>query len=280
MRYLLYPATDDQAVNFYQRQSEIMQGHILASSSLPPDAGRVSVYKNYKQLPNVFENDFVKKICTLVEKEGITSIVCSNDFVAWELTRMFPSMPVVTIGDGLLSLANRYLSFEKTSQIFITQFEKKHLRKPIITPLQITEILYSVSCLFGQSYASKVFHFVDILEQCPKKGIVVEVGALMGKQSTALALLGQIYEYKELLIVDPWGSNQTPQKDDHVASSDYMKLLKWDYIKKVCEAHINNQRYQNVQIIQNTIENEVKNINDISFVYLDGNHDYKAVFTQ
>lgn len=280
MKYLLYPATDDQSVSFYQRQSKTIQDCIIASASLEPEKEQLLVYKNYKQLPNVFEKDFIKKVSVVIAEEDIAIVFCSNDFVAQELTRMLPNLPVVMIGDGLISLTDRYISFEKDAQIFIDQFEKRYQKKPIITLLQITEILYSVSCLFGESHTSKVFHFIDILEQCPKGGTVIEAGALMGKQSVALALLGQIYEYKELLIVDPWSINEAPQQDAHETVTDFPKLLKWDCIKRICETHINNHRYQNVRVIQNTIENEAKNISNISFIHLDGNHDYKAVTAQ
>ncbi len=280
MKYLLYPATDDQSVSFYQRQSKEMQNCIIASASLDPEKEQLRVYKNYKQLPNVFENAFKDRILTLIGEEDVAAVLCSNDFVAREIMRRLPNMSVVMIGDGLISLIDRYIGFEKAAQVFVNQFEKKYKKNPIITPLQIVEILYSVSCLFGESHTSKVFHFIECLEQCPKEGTVIEVGALMGKQSVALALLGQIYSYKELLIVDPWSVHEAPQHDAHKTVTDFPRSLKWDYIKKICEAHIRNHRYQNFRIIQNTIENEAVNIKDVSFIHLDGNHDYKAVVTQ
>lgn len=152
---------------------------------------------------------------------------------------------------------------------------------PIITPLQITEILYNVSHLFGESYTSKLLYFIDILEQTPQGGRVIEAGALLGKQSVALALLGSIYNYKELLIVDPWGTQMIHQRDGLFDFFSFgLKHCQWDYLKKICEANIHQQRNQNVRVIQNTIEDEVARLDDISFIYLDGNHDYQAVCEQ
>jgi hypothetical protein len=58
------------------------------------------------------------------------------------------------------------------------------------------------------------------------------------------------------------------------------KYYQMNNIKKICEANIYQQRNQNVRMIQNTIEDEITQIDDISFIYLDGNHDYKVVSKQ
>lgn len=133
MKYLLYPAADDQARDFYERQSSKMKEQLIASSSLSQSVKHIQLYQHYHQLPNVFDKNFYEQASALLARENINIIFCSNEFVAHELRQLFDDCDIIVIGDGQYSLTKRYMSFELQAADFFSLFTQKHKRNPIIT---------------------------------------------------------------------------------------------------------------------------------------------------
>jgi hypothetical protein len=166
--------------------------------------------------------------------------------------------------------------------------------KSDLADLEVAAVLRMAGHIYGESNEQKIAAMMGIFGSAPK-GDVVEVGSLVGKSASVLALLARRYRTGNVLAVDPWLAAAATQHDSpETVRVGLVNEWRWDVLPqdfaintypigigginflqqesvKGCEI------YKRDKAVESAVFGRTEYEGRIAVMHIDGNHDYAQV---
>lgn len=248
-------------------------------------------------LPYVYESNFHDFFLSFVAKQNVTRIYAPVAAVHSWLSRFIVDnkLSIRLIGESPIKREmgrfNRLMQKVTNYRSFIDECADGVCD---LSNIEIASVFRMTGNIYGESNDQKIAAMMAIFSSAPK-GDVIEIGSLVGKSASVLALMARRYKVGNVLAIDPWQKGAATQND----SPDNVKVHmvgEWDYeilpqnfsinIMPVGLGHFNFLRmesekgfhtYQKNPHVTTDIFGTTSYTGSISVIHIDGNHDFDKV---
>jgi hypothetical protein len=163
-----------------------------------------------------------------------------------------------------------------------------------LSDIEIAAVFRMAVNIYGESNEQKIAAMMAIFGSAPK-GDVVEVGSLVGKSASVLALLSRRYRIGNVLAIDPWQAAAAPQHDSpETVRVGLVNEWRWDvppqdfaintypigYGSFNClqqESIKGCEIYKRDKAVASPTFGSTEYQGRIAVMHIDGNHDYAQV---
>lgn len=220
MATLVFPSSVPAARDYAQDAQDRGEA-VVGASSLASDP-YAAAFPHWEHLPSIYAEDFSRHLSNLVERFGITRILCPVASVHGFLQRLSAegNLPVKLV--GLMPIRREA---RRVAAIMAEADAAKTLIAAIAedgSPLsrhEVAAVLNQSQAIYGESEPVKVAAMMAVFADMPC-GDVVEIGALCGRTAYVLAHMARRHAIGNVLIVDPWDSEHAIQHDSPVSLLD------------------------------------------------------------
>lgn len=292
---LVFPAPHPDGLKYLEAARERDENVVAATSEsgagLPEGSGELVV------LPYVHEAAFPERFLDLIRQRNITRVYAPVAAVYSWLARFIAerNLAVRLIGESPIrrEMARFNQLMEKVGSYrrFIDECAGGSCD---LGDLEIAAIFRMAGHIYGESNEQKIAAMMAIFSSAPK-GDVVEIGSLVGKSASVLALLARRYRTGNMLAVDPWQADAATQHDspdtvrvDMVGEWEY-EMLPRDFAINVLPIGLGSfnylrqesakgfEAYRADRTVINPVFGRVDYLGRIAVIHIDGNHDYAQV---
>ena len=292
---LVFPATHIEGQSYVQAALERGEGIVQATSE---HLSELSVRSDDTlQLPYVYEPEFVDAFLSLVVSHNIERVFAPAAAVHIWLERFINESGLSLQLIGASPIKREMQKFDKLTAkalSFQTFIHACAQSDNALSTLEIAAIFQMSGNIYGESNDQKIAAMMAVFASAPK-GDVVEIGSLVGKSASVLALLAKRYDIGNFLTIDPWAATPAVQND----SPDLVKvqmISEWtienipldfslnlypigfghsNYIQTESEKGF--YKYKQDLSATTQIFGTVTYTGKISVLHIDGNHDYEKV---
>lgn len=295
MKILVFPANMPEGQAYAVEVSKFGPSPVGASSVAASEQLRKG-FSCWEDLPFVTEATFVEKLIAVVRKHHIEAIVSPHAVVWQSINAILPRhLPEIR-------LLNEHPFDEVLSPLHAAESKQRELRFPasVLTPgsprlpaWAESALILALSRLPGQSTVEKLV-FMANLVAAARPGDMVELGSLWGRSAYAIAMASRYGEAGPLLCVDPWEAQayHQPQSSELLAAAADRLDPEASFRYFVANLavfggrHCNYIRDRSVQAadiyrrsrtILSAPYGSTEYAGEISFLHIDGNHDFAAV---
>lgn len=282
-KILLLPANTTESMDAFFCLKNVTNTIIGASSvSL---SSSVNLYDTYYKIPWITEDNFCQAISELVEKESITKIICTHLGIYKKLAESFP--------ENLLSKPeeNDAYSLKKESLKIraLEHYKQLHSAQEKIPYVEFESLFSYFNQISGNCSEEKFTALMAAGASAPQ-GDYIEIGSFYGKSALAIGWLAK-QNNCQLLCIDPWETNEIPQKEAHLTiglgysdlpiskiksifiSNLYLPLKgSINYLQSYSDTAF--KKYKKNKTIKSEEFGETIYQGKIAFLHIDGNHDY------
>lgn len=292
---LVFPATHPDGREYLEVSRERDENVVAASSvwdaELAAEAGELV------SLPYVDDSDFPELFLGLVEKYNVTRVYAPvaaayswlERFIADQglALRLIGSSPIKREMERFYRLMNKVAAYRD----FVDECAGG---KSGLSDIEIAAVFRTSGHIYGESNEQKIAAMMAIFASAPR-GDVVEIGSLVGKSASVLALLAKRYQTGNVLAIDPWQAAAATQHDSPytvrvglVGEWDYA-MLPQDFAINTYPVGLGGFNYLRLESAQGyeyfktslSVESETFGRVDyqgkIAVMHIDGNHDYAQV---
>lgn len=292
---LVFPATHPDGREFLEVARERDDNVVVASSVW--DAELAEQMGELVVLPYIDEQSFPQQLLDLVAKRNIARIYAPVAAVYSWLERFIAEkgLAIRLIGSSPIKREmerfDRLMSKVAMYRRFIDECAGG---KCDLSDIEIAAVFRMAGHIYGESNEQKIAAMMSIFSSAPK-GDVVEVGSLVGKSASVLALLARRYRVGNVLAIDPWQAAAATQHD-----SPYTVRVglvgEWDYTMLPQDFAINTfpigfgsfnylrlesaKGYEHLKAnlaVETPTFGRVDYQGRIAVMHIDGNHDYAQV---
>ncbi|SEI18972.1 class I SAM-dependent methyltransferase [Tardiphaga sp. OK245] len=294
MNVLIFPSSVDESVRLAadaRRSGDV----VIGSSSLAVDPN-AAFFDRWEHLPYLGEQDFLTKLCELIEREGIQEIATphSPTYLALE-----QSLPRILPGVSLRGTSPYGAQMERVSRanaegarcaLIVDGIADKENSIPVGL---LSAILAQADQIHGECTKEKLLAICGIFSDSPR-GDVIEIGSLFGKSAYVLNRLATHFGVGATLAVDPWDMETSVQKDSSVLIQQYTRVWDWNRIfdgflltmQACCCGDFNYIRassmsaygqYDGGAVVVSEQFGRTELAGSIAILHIDGNHDESAV---
>lgn len=291
---LVFPATHPDGREYLEVSRERDERVVAASSIWDAelaDQGELVV------LPYVDDSDFPSLFQELVDRHNITRVYAPVAAAYSWLERFIAEqgLPLRLIGSSPIKREmarfDRLMAKVASYRDFIDECAGG---KCDLSDIEIAAVFRMAGHIYGESNEQKIAAMMAIFGSAPK-GDVVEVGSLVGKSASVLALLARRYGTGNVLAVDPWQAAAATQHDSpETVRVGLVNEWRWDvppqdfaintypigygsfnYLRQ--ESVRGYETFRKEKSVQSPIFGRVDYEGRIAVMHIDGNHDYAQV---
>lgn len=292
---LVFPATHPDGREYLEAAREREENVVAASSVW--DAELAGEIGGLVVLPYVYEQIFHSRFLNLVRKRNITRVYAPvaavyswlNRFISENnlAIRLVGNSPVKREIERFSKLMGKVASYRN----FIDECAGG---QSDLSNLEIAAVFRMASNIYGESNEHKIAAMMAIFSSAPK-GDVIEIGSLVGKSASVLALLARRYQIGNVLAIDPWELEAATQHDaPHTVRVDIVN--EWEYEMQPQDFAINMlpvglgcfnylrqesakgfEVYSENRVIVSQEFGQVEYQGKIAIIHIDGNHDYAKI---
>ena len=292
---LVFPATHPDGLKYLEEAREHDENVVAATSECGVELqgwfGELIV------LPYVHETAFQHCFLDLVNRHNINRVYAPVAAVYSWLSKFITErkLELVLVGESPIKREmerfNRQIDKVASYRCFIDECAGG---VSDLTDLEIASVFRTANHIYGESNEQKIAAMMAIFYSAPK-GDVVEVGSLVGKSASVLALLARRYQTGNVLAVDPWQSDAATQYDspetvrvDMVGEWEY-EMLPQDFIINLLPIGLSSFNYlrqksakgfeifRDSRTVTSYAFGTVNYLGRIAVIHIDGNHDYAEV---
>lgn len=292
---LVFPATHPDGQKYLEAARESEERVVAASSEW--DAESAGGLGELVVLPYVHEPTFPIRFLELIRSHNITRVYAPVAAVYSWLDHFIAenNLAIRLLGDSPIKQEmkrfNRLMDKVTNYRRFIDECAGG---KSDLSNLEIAAVLRMAGNIYGESNEHKIAAMMAIFSSAPK-GDVVEIGSLVGKSASVLALLARRYRIGNVLSIDPWESKAATQHDspdtvrvDMVGEWEY-EMLPQDLAINMLPAGLGSFNYlrhesatgfdlfRENHTVVSPIFGRVDYQGRIAVIHIDGNHDYAQV---
>jgi hypothetical protein len=292
---LVFPATHPDGREYLEVSRERDERVVAASSvwdaELAAETGSLSI------LPYVDDPAFPAHLMALVDQHHVTRIYAPVAAAYSWLERFIAErgLPLRLIGSSPIKReVARFDQLMKKVSSWRGFIDCCAGGKSDLHDLEIAAVLRMANHIYGESNEQKIAAMMAIFASAPK-GDVVEVGSLVGKSASVLALLARRYRIGNVLAIDPWQAEAATQHDSpETVRVGLVNEWRWDvppqdfavntypigfggfnYLRM--ESIKGCAHYQKQRSVESPVFGRTDYAGCIAVMHIDGNHDYAQV---
>lgn len=292
---LVFPATHPDGQKYLEAARERDENFVAASSEW--DAELAGEIGELVVLPYVHEPTFPSLFLELVMARNITRVYAPVAAVYSWLNRFIAenNLAIRLVGDSPIKREmerfNKLMGKVANYRRFIDECAGG---KSDLSNLEVAAVFRMAGNIYGESNEHKIAAMMAIFSSAPK-GDVVEIGSLVGKSASVLALLARRYQIGNVLSIDPWQPGAATQRDspdtvrvDMVGEWEYEMLPQdlvinmlpaglgcFNYLRQ--ESATGFELFRENHTVVSPIFGRVDYQGRIAVIHIDGNHDYAQV---
>ncbi len=292
---LVFPATHPDGREYLEVSRERDERVVAASSvwdaELAAETGELVI------LPYVDDLEFPARFMALVKQHNVVRVYAPVAAAYSWLQRYIAGqeLPLRLIGSSPIKREverfDRLMTKVASYRGFIDDCAGG---KSDLGDLEIAAVFRMSSHIYGESNEQKIAAMMAIFASAPK-GDVVEVGSLVGKSASVLALLSRRYHVGNVLAIDPWQAATATQHDSpETVRVGLVNEWRWDVPLQdfaintlpIGLGSFNYLRQQSIhgceifkrdKSVQSPTFGRVDYQGVIAVMHIDGNHDYAQV---
>jgi hypothetical protein len=292
---LVFPAAHPDGREYLEVSRERDERVVAASSvwdaELAAEAGELAI------LPYVDDPEFPARFMALVKQHNVVRVYAPVAAAYSWLQRFIAEqrLPLRLIGSSPIKREmerfDRLMSKVASYRQFIDDCAGG---KSDLSDLEIAAVFRMSGHIYGESNEQKIAAMMAIFASAPK-GDVVEVGSLVGKSASVLALLSRRYRVGNVLAIDPWQAAAATQHDSpETVRVGLVNEWRWDVPPQdfaintfpIGFGSFNYLRQESVRgceilqrdkSVQSPAFGRVDYEGRIAVMHIDGNHDYAQV---
>jgi len=292
---LVFPAVHPDGREYLELSRERDERVVAASSvwdaELAAEPGGLVV------LPYVDDPEFPARFLELVQRHHVTRVYAPvaaayswlENFIAEQelALRLIGSSPIKREMQRFDRLMNKVASYRD----FIEECADGNSG---LSDIEIAAVFRMSGNIYGESNEQKIAAMMAIFGSAPK-GDVVEVGSLVGKSASVLALLARRYRIGNVLAIDPWQADAATQHDSpETVRVGLVNEWRWDvppqdfaintfpigfgsfnYLRQ--ESVRGCEIYKRDKVVESQAFGRIEYQGRIAVMHIDGNHDYAQV---
>jgi hypothetical protein len=292
---LVFPATHPDGLAYLETARE--RGESVVAASSVWDAELADQATELVVLPYVHDHSFPARFLELVKQRNISRVYAPVAAVYSWLERFISEhgLAIGLVGGSPIKQEmarfNRLMSKVANYRQFIDTCAGG---TSDLNDLEIAAVFRMASKIYGESNEQKIAAMMAIFFSAPK-GDVVEIGSLVGKSASVLALLARRYCIGNVLSVDPWQSAAATQHDSpdtvrvHMVGEWEYEMLPQDFVINTLPIGLGSFNYlrlesakgfaafQENSTVVSAAFGRVDYQGRIAVIHIDGNHDYVQV---
>lgn len=292
---LVFPAAHPDGREYLEVSRERDERVVAASSVW--DADLAAAVGTLTVLPYVDDPEFPARFMALVQQHNITRVYAPVAAAYSWLERFIADkgLPLRLIGSSPIKREierfDRLMAKVASWRGFIDQCAGG---KCDLSDIEIAAVFRMSVNIYGESNEQKIAAMMAIFGSAPK-GDVVEVGSLVGKSASVLALLSRRYRIGNVLAIDPWQAAAATQHDSpETVRVGLVNEWRWDvppqdfaintypigYGSFNClqqESVRGCEIYKRDKAVESPTFGRTEYRGRIAVMHIDGNHDYAQV---
>jgi len=268
-----------------------MNGYDVIGASSTNDENLGGNFKKIVKIPYVYDSFFDDFILDFLQKNKFKIIVACHNVIYSHLTELFDARKIdIKLVKSLFGI----YGFEGSYLDLLSDFyDQSDFLGTIIPKKTYQSLLSKAFSIHGQSNIEKLNTLIQIIPSLPP-GDLVEIGSLEGRTAFLIGWLARKFKIGKLLCIDPWEESYALQNDSPSVLLNTTKRLNWDNIKNHFIFNLVDCFYEDLNYRIGTIDDiankfggpfsisteefgETKFSGFISFLHIDGNHDYEFV---
>lgn len=292
---LVFPATHPDGRNYFEAAQMRHENVVAATSERSSEL--FDEITDLAYLPYVYEDTFPDFFLNFISTKNIGRIYAPVAAVHSWLNRFIVEnkLSIQLIGESPIKREmerfNKLIQKVASYRSFILDCSNGRTN---LSNIEIASVFRMIGNIYGESNDQKIAAMMAIFASAPK-GDVIEIGSLVGKSASVLALMSKRFKIGNVLAIDPWHQGAATQHD----SPDNVKIhmvKEWDYeilpqnfsinILPIGLGHFNYLRmesekgwksYSENLTVTNEVFGTINYTGTISVIHIDGNHDFEKV---